>query len=150
MNRVSQAVNNFYNDYACSQAIFTEYSELFDVNRETALRLASGFAGGMYIGGVCGALSGAYLVLGLKFGAQNCETPQGRKNVREAVKEFAQEFKKITGAVSCKHLLGCDISTVEGLQTAKEQNLFRTTCPHFVRTAAELLEIYLEKSFTSG
>lgn len=149
MSRVSQAVNNFYNNYACSQAIFAEYSELFNVNRETALKLASGFAGGMYMGGVCGALSGAYMVLGLKFGAQNCETSRGRKNVREAVKEFSQEFKKINGAVSCKHLLGCDISTAEGLQTAKAQNLFKTTCPHFVRNAAELLEIFLEKNVAS-
>jgi len=149
MSRVSRAVNNFYNDYACSQAIFTEYCELFDLDRKTAVKIASGFAGGMYMGGVCGALSGAYMVLGLQFGTQDCQTPPGRKHVREAVKAFSQEFEKINGAVSCKHLLGCDISTAEGLQMAKEQNLFRTTCPDFVRNAAELLEIFLEKGVPS-
>ena len=76
MHRISNAVNKFSNGYACSQAILSEYCERFNLDVETALKLAAGFAGGMRYGGTCGVVTGAYMVLGLHFGTQNCERPE--------------------------------------------------------------------------
>jgi len=37
-------------------------------------------------------------------------------------------------------LLGCDISTPEGLNSSREKNLFTTICPKYVRDAAGIVE----------
>jgi C_GCAxxG_C_C family probable redox protein len=145
MSRINNAVNKFLDGYACSQAILSEYCDLFDLNHETALKLAAGFAGGMRMGGTCGAVTGAYMVLGLKFSDQNCEKAEGSKNVYKAVSEFTEKFEEINGSVNCKDLLDCDISTSEGMQVAKEKQLFQTVCPNFIKTSADILETMFEK-----
>jgi C_GCAxxG_C_C family probable redox protein len=143
MNKINNAVNKFLQGYACSQAIVSEYCELFNLDREAALGLAAGFAGGMRFGKTCGAVTGAYMVLGLKYSAQNCEKPEGRKNVYNAIRDFTKRFEEIHGSTSCDALIGCNISTPEGMQKAKEEKLFQTICPDFVKSSAEILEIML-------
>jgi C_GCAxxG_C_C family probable redox protein len=145
MSRINNAVNKFLEGYACSQAILSEYCDLFDLNHETALKLAAGFAGGMRMGGTCGAVTGSYMVLGLKFSDQNCEKAEGRKNAYKAVGEFTEKFEEINGSVNCKDLLDCDISTPEGMQVAKEKHLFQTVCPKFIKASADILETMFEK-----
>lgn len=144
MNRANNAVNKFLKKHACSQAILSEYCEQYGLNKEVALKIASGFAAGMRMGSVCGAVTGAYMVLGLKYSEENCEKSEGRENVYKAVTEFTKEFEKVYGSVECKKLLGCDVGTKEGMQAAVENNLFQTACPKFVETSARLLEPIIE------
>jgi len=47
-------------------------------------------------------------------------------------------------SIICKDILGCDISTPQGLRTAREEALFSKVCPKFVRDAAEILEEMLK------
>lgn len=145
MNRIMNSVSKFRDEYACSQAILSEYGALYGLEHHTALKLASGFAGGMRMGKTCGAVTGAYMVLGLAFGDHHCGTMDGRKRVYSAVFEFTKNFREMYGTVNCSDLLGHDISTRQGIQAVKEQNLFQTICPKFVKTAAELLEQLIEK-----
>ena len=140
MDRINNAENKFKQGYACSQAILSEYCELFNLEVETALKLAAGFAGGMRFGRTCGAVTGAIMVLGLKYGAQNCERPEGRMDIYDAVCEFTENFERAFGSTECENLLGCNISTAEGKLKAKEENLFYTICPGFIKTSAEILE----------
>jgi C_GCAxxG_C_C family probable redox protein len=146
MNRIYNAVNKFSDEYACSQAILTEYCERFGLDYHIALKLASGFAGGMRMGKTCGAVTGAYMVLGLNFGDSNCEKMEGRKDVYKAVCDFTKLFIEIHGSVECADLLGHDISTTEGMQVVKDLRIFQTICPNFVKTAANLLEQLIDKS----
>jgi C_GCAxxG_C_C family probable redox protein len=143
MDRINSAVNKFLEAYACSQAILSEYCECFSLDTETALKLASGFAGGMRFGKTCGAVTGAIMVLGLKYSGQNCETPEGRKKVYEAVCEFTQRFEEMHGSTCCEVLIGCNVGTEVGMRTAEEKRVFQTECPRFVQSTAELLEIML-------
>lgn len=140
MNRIDGAFDKFLEGYACSQAILTQYCEPFGLDRDIAMQLAAGFAAGMRMGGTCGAVTGAYMVLGLQYSDENCDKPEGRKQVYQVVCEFTERFAKIHGTVDCKALLGCDISTQAGMQTAMQKNLFKTICPKYVKTAAALLE----------
>lgn len=144
MSRAARAVDNFLAGFACSQAVFAEYSELFNLDRQQAIKIAAGFAGGMRIDSTCGAVSAAYMVLGLNFGTRQCEKAEGRKPVYAATDYFTKRFAEDNGALNCKGLLGCDISTAEGLTVAKEKNLFKTVCPRYVRSAAELLDEILK------
>lgn len=145
MDKMINAVDKFIDEYACSQAILSEYCEQYGLDQNIALKLASGFAGGMRMGKTCGAVTGAYMVLGLNFGDSNCNRMEGRKNVYKAVCEFTKQFRDIYGSVECADLLGHDISTKQGMQIVKEQNLFQTICPKFVKTSADLLEQLIEK-----
>ena len=140
MNRKSKAIEKFLNGTACSQAILAEYATIFGLSSELAMKIAAGFAGGMRRGSICGAITGAYMTLGLRYSAPNCEKSEGRKDVYKAVSEFSTEFEKIHGTILCKELLGCDISTPEGMKIAQAQELFKKVCPKFLNDAADLLE----------
>ena len=145
MDRINNAVNKFNQGYACSQAILSEYCELFNMDIETALKLAAGFAGGMRFGRTCGAVTGAFMVLGLKYSSKNCEKPDSRLNVYNAVCEFSKSFEEMYGSSNCETLIGCNIGTTEGMRKAKEENLFYTLCPKFIKGSAELLEYMINK-----
>ncbi len=61
MSRVDNSVARFIDGYACSQAILIGYCDLFNLDHETALKLSTGFGGGMCMGKTCGAVTGAYM-----------------------------------------------------------------------------------------
>ncbi len=133
------AVKRFLEGNACSQAVLSHYCQLFDLDQRSALKIASGFGAGMQMGKTCGAVTGAYMVLGLKFGTGEGSASEGRLEVYRAVVELTRKFEQKNGSTDCRDLLGCDISTAEGSQIAKEQKLFTTVCPRFVRDVSELL-----------
>ncbi len=56
------------------------------------------------------------------------------------VRAFAGRFRAGRGSLLCRELLGCDISTAEGMETARQKGLFAELCPRLVREAAEILE----------
>ena len=140
MSRVEQAVERFKDGFNCSQAVLGSYSELFGLDCERAFKVATGFGGGMHIGGECGAVTGAFMVLGLKYGNTAAEDEQAKAKTYEKAIEFSDRFKARNGSVVCKELLGCDISTPEGMKKAQEDGLFDSVCPKMVRQAAEILE----------
>ena len=140
MNKTDEAVDLFGKGFACSQAILAVYGEPLGVDRELAVRIAAGFAGGMRFGGTCGAVIGAIMVLGLRHCGAECDCAVDRKSVYVAVAEFVARFEKRNGSTVCSALLDCDIATPEGMQSAKARGVFRTICPQMVRDAAEILD----------
>jgi C_GCAxxG_C_C family probable redox protein len=134
------ALSRFAEGFNCSQAVLSAYAVRFGLDDETALKIASGFGGGMgRMAGTCGVVTGAFMVLGLKYGAALPDR-DAKEKVYVRIREFADRFKARNVSLVCKDLLGCDISTAEGYSVAKERNLIATTCPKFVRDAAEILE----------
>ena len=140
MSRVDDAVQCFCRGAACSQAIVAHYGPSVGLPAEQGIKLASGFAGGMRLAQTCGAVTGAFMVLGLKHAGANCDQRDGRESVYTAIREFTAKFQQRNNTVVCKELLGCDISTPEGTDRAKREGLFRTICPRLVQDAAEILE----------
>ena len=145
MSNDSEAVEKFLEGNACSQAVLGHYCQLFDLDRTTAIKLAAGFGAGMQMAKTCGAVTGAYMVLGLKFGSEESGTSEGRREVYRAVVEFTRKFEQRNGTTDCRDLLGCDLSTAEGSRLAKEQKLFTTVCPRFVKDASELLDEIIDR-----
>lgn len=143
MSQTNNALNLFQKEYACSQAVISQFCEPLGLDQQTALRLAGGFAAGMRQGETCGAVTAAYMILGLKFCGDDSHTPLGRKKVNDAVVKFTSQFTVHHGSVSCKELLGCNIGTPEGMTQAKEQKLFVDRCPLFVQTTSEILDTML-------
>ena len=134
------SVDRFLEGNGCSQAVLTQFCKQVGLDELTALKISSGFPAGMRMAGTCGAVTGAYMVLGLKFADQESSKSAGRKKVYEAVAEFTRRFKQKHGTLDCRDLLGCNIMTPEGLETAKQKNLFKTVCPKFVEHASTIVQ----------
>lgn len=138
MSKVNEAVSTFKDGFNCSQALLSAYSEKLGLDKDTALRLASAFGGGMgCTGGTCGAVTGALMVIGLMEG-RPVSGAQGK--AYGTVKEFLDRFKSKNGSITCKELLGFDIGTEEGMEAAKKSGLFKSLCTRLVEDAAFLLE----------
>jgi C_GCAxxG_C_C family probable redox protein len=138
--KIEQAVERFKSGFNCSQAVLSSYSEQFGLDCEKAFRVATGFGGGMRISDVCGAVTGAFMVLGLKYGNVTAEDQENKAKTYERVVEYTNRFTARNGSVICRDLLGCDISTPEGNKEAQDKGLFATVCPKLVRDSAEILE----------
>lgn len=145
MNGIESALSNFKDGFSCSQSVVAAYVSHFGVSRETALRLSAGFGGGMgRMAGVCGALTGAFMIVGLKYGAVSADDKKAKERTYRYVRELANRFRSRNGSVTCKELLGCDISLPRGMEIAREKDFHATLCPKFVRDAAEILEDLLD------
>jgi len=144
-NPAETAVGRFRQNFNCAQSVLVAFSPELGLDESWALKLASPFGGGVARRGqVCGAVTGALMVLGLAHGA---DTPAGKEAAYRLGQEFLQRFESRHAAILCRELLGCDISTPEGFQQAHGQGVFTALCPLFVGDAAEIVQGMLaEKS----
>jgi len=140
MDRALQAKRLFSDGFNCSQAVLTVFAEEFGLERTNALRLACGFGGGMRMGGPCGAVSGACMAIGLKYGKIRAEDNEARDRTYALVKELAARFRSLHGTVLCRDLIGCDISTPQGYEEATQKGVFLDICPRLVADAVKILE----------
>ncbi len=132
------AVDIFLQNFNCSQAVFSTLSARYGVDEKLALKMASPFGGGVARRGeLCGAVTGALMVLGLARGA---ETPAGKDEIYRLSQEFMHRFEEKHASILCRHLLGCDLATPEGAKAAAERGVFRSICPGLVRDAVEIVE----------
>jgi C_GCAxxG_C_C family probable redox protein len=140
MSQIQEAVRYFENGCACSQAVFAAYAKSLSIDELTALKISLGFAAGMRKGEVCGAVTGAIMALGLKYGNNHCDKMAERQKVYELVNRLHARFIEKHGSIRCNDLLGVDMGTPEGRKASEAQDFHHTKCPAFVRSAAEILE----------
>ena len=135
------AASRFEEGFSCSQAVLSAFSDMFDLELDLALKISQPFGGGIaHRGDICGAVSGAFMAIGLKHGRTRAEDIPARERTYEAVSSFIQKFEAAFGSIICKELLGHDLSTENGQKRAEEKGLFETRCPKFVQHAAEQVE----------
>ena len=126
--------------FSCSQALLAAFCRPYGLDETTALKLACGLGGGIKHGEVCGAVTGAVLVIGLKYGYADGADKEGRALCGAKTVEFLNAFRQRNSHLICRDILGCDPSTEPGRQQALERNLFKTVCVDVVRSAAGILE----------
>lgn len=139
MKKPAIAIENF-KSLNCAQSVLLSFAGELNLEEKTALRIAGGFGAGMCMGETCGAVTGAYMVLGVKINPDGKPIQQIKADSKEAVRKFNSLFIAKHGSLQCKRLLGVDISTPEGAARAVEQNLYNTRCVDLVASAAEILE----------
>lgn len=141
MNKVNKAVACFQEGFSCSQAVFATYSEELGLDRTPSLKLAQAFGGGMaHLGETCGAVTGAFMLIGLKYGRTRTDDLEAKERTYDLMRTFAEKFKALHGSIECPDLLGVDLGTEEGMRLAKGKNLFQTLCTKYVQHAAEIIE----------
>lgn len=127
-----EACNNFLNKgYSCSESIVSAAAEC-NIVPEDLVNVATGFSGGMGTGCLCGAISGAQIVIGYLNGKFKSN------NARVLSKKFIEEFKKANGATCCRVLTKNfkDFHSPERKQH----------CVNMVQSSAKILEQILEQS----
>ena len=140
MGNGEKAAATFKEGFSCSQAVLGTYCERFGLDKKQAYKLSSGFGGGMHLDQACGAVTGAFMVIGLKYGRTRADDVEAKMKTAGMVTEFAKKFKARHGSISCTELIGCNISTLEGFEEAKKKDLFKQVCPRYVISAAEILD----------
>jgi len=141
MNKNQQAQSFFLDGYLCSQSILMTFAPHFGLEPDTAAKIAAPFGGGVARrGDTCGAVNGAFMVLGLRYGHISAEDQDSKEETYRGVKEFIAQFQERNGSIRCNELLDCDISTPQGLQSAQDAQLFTTRCPKLVGDAVEILD----------
>lgn len=68
-NKSNDALSYAERGYMCSESIVMAFVEEFGLDLEIAAKIFGGFAGGMAQGKTCGAVTGAIMVIRLKYGA---------------------------------------------------------------------------------
>ena len=124
--------------YLCSEAVLLALAESMGVESELIPRIATGFAAGVArTGHVCGALSGAIMGLGLRYGRDTPGTdPEKRPYWYGRV--LAEAFEETHGSVTCPGVLGLDINDPDDYTRYTEKNMWVTRCREVIRTAAGL------------
>jgi C_GCAxxG_C_C family probable redox protein len=140
------AVEKFLSGYNCAQAVLYAYGPDLGLDAETALKVATGFGGGMGgRGETCGAVTGGVLALGLKYGRGAQQDRSVADVAYQKTQDLMAAFERAHGSCCCRTLLGgCDLRTPQGRQQFKEQDLHHKTCVRCVETVGEILAGMLE------
>jgi C_GCAxxG_C_C family probable redox protein len=139
MQKTDFGANAFLNGFYCSQAVFSSFSEDYGLDVVTSRKIAGGLGSGARAAELCGAVSGAVLVIGLRYGHGTADDADARQKCNAETEEFVTRFRTANGHIVCRNLLECDISTAEGMENAREQNLFRAKCKDLVVSAIQIL-----------
>ena len=124
--------------FNCAQAMLTTYCEDLGLAKETAFKLACGFGAGMgRLGHTCGAVSGAYLVIGLKYGHFLLGDLEPREKTYGLVQEFERRFVEKNRSTICRELVKADF-----LRDDRDEFMEKVLkiCPGLLRDATEILE----------
>lgn len=146
--REEKARKAFKEGYNCSQSLMLAYSDVIGIDEKQALRLSSAFGGGMgRMREVCGAVSGAFMVLGLLYGYDDAKDYEGKKDVYARVQEIAEDFKNEEGSIICRELLGIDGKDTSPVPSKRTEEYYKKrTCEEKVGLAAKILDEYIEKN----
>jgi C_GCAxxG_C_C family probable redox protein len=142
MNKSEEALNTFTTGgFNCAQSVFSTFCEQLGLDKETALKIACSFGGGMgHTGQTCGAVTGAFMLIGLKKGQFKADDKESKEKTYALVEEFAAKFKALHGSISCKDLLGYDMSIPEEFEKVRESGLTKIKCPQYIQSSIKLIE----------
>ena len=128
--------------YNCCESVLLALSKYLGVESDLIPKIATGVGAGFSLNGLtCGAISGAAMAIGIKYGRKsNEENPQAAWS---RVDKFIEAFKDRWGAVTCRELTRLDVKTPEGMKEYLK-NVHDYTCTERVKFAVvktiELLE----------
>jgi C_GCAxxG_C_C family probable redox protein len=147
MSEKSQmAINSFKTGCNCAQSVLTAFSGDLQMAKDMALSLTSGFGGGMgKLQETCGAVTGAFMVIGLYNGKQTAENDRRKEASNAMIRIFKDKFTKIHGSVNCKKLIGADLNTIEGQLYLNENHVFENVCTKCIADAVDIVEGLISK-----
>ncbi len=136
-----QAVaEQFMKGFDCSQVVLSECADKLGIKREEANRMAAAFGGGMGIGETCGAVVGAMIALGIKYGHFDEENMSQKDEMNSVRAQFISKFAEKYGSCSCRNLLGHDLSVPGEFERVLVEGLLFDFWPRVVSGPFIILE----------
>lgn len=146
MTKGERAKALFLDGYNCAQAVFGAFCEELGFDFDTAMKLSSGFGGGMgRLREVCGAVSGMFMVLDMKFGYTSPTDKEGKKELYSHIQSLAKEFADDNGSIICRELLGLTEKVSVPTPDARTKEYYKKRpCAELVEFAADLVDNYIK------
>jgi C_GCAxxG_C_C family probable redox protein len=135
-----QTASEFFDaGFNCAESVLAAGLKYLNIDVEALVpRLATGFGGGISrTKSVCGAYTGAVLVLGAKYGRTRLDDDRGV--ILSKVQELNDWFIKQFGSTNCYELTGLDFNTPEGMEKYKS-GTHKDLCSGIVALTAARLE----------
>jgi len=143
----SEAAAYFEQGYNCAQSVILSLAPRLNLPMDVARNIASGFGGGMGMQKTCGAVSAAYMVMGLHVGSQLERSEQERKRkLSQFMNTFNEQFRNRFGALSCRTLTGEDFTTLDKSLDKDKLDQIHEDCTQFVVGAVDILEDLFSKA----
>ena len=141
MKRQESALEYFRNKFNCSQAVFTVFGKDYGLSEDDCLKISCAFGGGMgRQQHTCGAVTGALLALGMKYGKALNDPEEKKMLTYSKTQEFFRRFYELNGSVNCKVLLdGLNMNDPEDHKIIMERKLFDIKCEKYVVDAVEIV-----------
>jgi len=133
-------IEQFQGCIHCSQIVLSQWAEELGYDRDEAARMAAPFGGGLFNGDTCGAVSGAMIAIGMRYGHCEPGDAAGNEAMIAKVKEFLDKFNEKHGSHICRKLLGYDIGVPGEFDKALETGTVFDRCPNYVNSALEILD----------
>lgn len=141
MEKADKAKEYFRSHFNCAQSVLLAFAPDYGLSEVMASRIAQAFGGGLARQGeICGAVTGAMMVIGLKYGKTRPEDDEAREKTYSLTQEFFSHFKKKHKTLACRQLLGIDLSRPGGYEQASAQGLFDSICQQIISSAIQILE----------
>jgi len=135
----ARGVERFAAGFNCAESVLLGVTGALGCVGDGVPMVATGFGGGVARRGeICGAVTGAVMAIGLCRGRSRAEDLDARDRTYAAVDGLLSRFSERHGSLTCRELIGCDLSTVEGRNRAAELRTHQDVCPKFVASAAAL------------
>lgn len=148
MTEKDRALELFMEGFNCSQSVFTAFAHRFGIDEDTAKRISAGLGGG--VGRqreVCGAVSGAAMVIGSLKAAVTGDDSENKTKNYELVREFCDSFRERHGdTIICREMLEIAEKNESATPDERTQAYYANRpCARAVYDAAEILEEMIEK-----
>lgn len=103
---INKAQTLFDEGYACSQSVLLTFASQFELDEKTAKLIASTFGGGMgRLREKCGAVTGGFMVLGLKYGNEDPKDMETKLTAYRKVRSLNHQIEEIHGTTNCGEIL---------------------------------------------
>lgn len=124
----------FEQGYNCCTSVMLAYAGELEMDQETILKLTSSFGGGMArLKEVCGAVTGMFMVAGLKYGPTEPGFTQEKAEHYKMLQNLSGAFKEKNGSLLCRDLLD------------EEKYPHHECCSAYIEDAVELLENEIQR-----
>lgn len=139
-DRVDRAIKYFVSGYNCAQSVFMAYSDLFDIDDETASRMTVSFGGGVgRMREMCGTVSAMAMLTGFRYPVSDVQNMEERKTNYAMVQKTAGLFKEKHNSIICRELLrSIKTDTNPGPSERTSQYYAARPCVKLVASAAEI------------
>ena len=143
--KTRHATERFKSGFNCSQSVLSAFAEDFGLSRDSCLRLASPFGSGIArMQETCGAVTGALMAIGLKYGKGENGTEDDKTIAYRQSQFLVNEFKKRNTTICCRQLLdGYDMNSPHEMAKIMELDLYNNYCLKYIQDAVEITETIL-------